>query len=133
MGGSGRGEDAVAVAVPVVNVVKVAAHPVVDVVGVADRFVTAIGAVRVGRRVAAARVVGRAARRIHAGCIDPALVHVSLVGLVEVSVVEIVDVTGVEDRRMAAAGGMGVGVVGVGFVVRHFPARLSFEAPGEGV
>ena len=91
------------VAVPLVRVMQVSVHEVVDVVSVRYRLVPTARTVHVGRVVAPARVIGGAGRGMGFVHLDPMLVEVAVVRMVEVPVVQIVHVVLVLDRRVPAA------------------------------
>ena len=101
------------VAMVAVRVVQVAIDQVVDVVTVWDGFVAATGAMDVAGFVAAASVLGRAAVGVGGRDGDHVLVDVVAVRVVQVTVVQVVDVAIMADGRVAAAGAMGVVMVGV--------------------
>lgn len=96
-----------------VRVVQVAVDQVVDVVTVRDGFVAATGAMDVAGLVAAAFVLGRAAVGVGGRDRDHVLVDVVAMRMVQVAVVQVVDMTVMPDGRVAAAGAMGVVMVGV--------------------
>jgi hypothetical protein len=116
---------AVIVAVPGVRMVQVPADEVVDVIAVRDGVVPAARPVHVTRNVGAAGVRGRARRRVRSVDADCALVDVAGVGVVQMPVVQVIGVAAVCDRRMTAAGTVGVSVVGVNGVVAHGDSSLS--------
>ncbi|OJY13300.1 MAG: hypothetical protein BGO99_01015 [Nitrosospira sp. 56-18] len=60
-GSAGNGNGAVIVAVPVVRIMKVAIHQVIDVISVRDGFVTAIRPMLMFRLMPGTLVLGRAA------------------------------------------------------------------------
>ena len=101
------------VAMVAVRVVQVAVDQVVDVVTVRDGFVAATGAMDVAGLVAAAFVLGRAAVGVGGRDGDHVLVDVVAMRMVQVAVVQVVDMTVMPDGRVAAAGAMGVVMVGV--------------------
>ena len=101
------------VAMVAVRVVQVAVDQVVDVVTVRDGFVAATGAMDVAGLVAAAFVLGRAAVRVGGRDGDHVLVDVVAMRMVQVAVVQVIDMAVMADGRVAAAGAMGVVMVGV--------------------
>ena len=101
------------VAMVAVRVVQVAVDQVVDVVTVRDGFVAATGAMDVAGLVAAAFVLGRAAVGVGGRDRDHVLVDVVAMRMVQVAVVQVIDMTVMADGRVAAAGAMGVVMVGV--------------------
>ena len=101
------------VAMVTVRMVQVAVDQVVDVVTVRDGFVAATGAMDVAGFVAAAFVLGRAAVGVGGRDGDHVLVDVVAMRMVQVTVVQVVDMTVMPDGRVAAAGAMGVVMVGV--------------------
>jgi hypothetical protein len=100
--------------------VQVPEDHVVDVVAVRDRVVAAVRTVHVVGLVGAARVVGRARRRVGAADVERVVVDVVAVHVVEVPVVL--------DGLVAAADGMPVvavvGVLVVGVVVPRLVAVI---------
>jgi len=97
----------------VVLTVAVTVMNVVDVVTVRDGFVAATGAMDVAGLVAAAFVLGRAVVGVGGRDGDHVLVDVVAVRMMQVAVVQVVDMTVMPDGRVAAAGAMGVVMVGV--------------------
>ena len=101
------------VAMVTVRMVQVAVDQVVDVVTVRDGFVATTGTMDVAGLVAAAFVLGRAAVGVGGRDGDHVLVDVVAMRMVQVTVVQVVDMTVMPDGRVAAAGAMGVVMVGV--------------------
>ncbi len=95
-------ERAVVVAVPVVRMVQVAVHEVVDVIPVRHGLVPTAGAVDVTRLMPVAGVLGRALGGVRVVDGDPVLVAVVAVGMVQVPLVQVVDVTLVTNRDVSA-------------------------------
>src|SRR5690606_27179554 len=90
-------------AVVAVWVMQVAVDDVVDVIAVGYRLVAAARAVDVIGRVGAAVVARGAGGGILRIDIEPVLVHVVAVRVVQVTVVHVVDVVVVANRRVPAA------------------------------
>ena len=101
------------VAMVTVRMVQVAVDQVVDVVTVRDGFVATTGTMDVVGLMAAALVLGGAAVGIGGRDGDHVLVDVVAMRMVQVTVVQVVDMTVMPDGRVAAAGAMGVVMVGV--------------------
>lgn len=106
-------DRAMVVAMVAVRVVQVAVDQVVDVVTVRDGFVAATGAMDVAGLVTAAFVLGRAAVGVGGRDGDHVLVDVVAMRMVQVAVVQVIDMAIMADGRVAAAGAMGVVMVGV--------------------
>jgi hypothetical protein len=88
---------------PAVRVMKMVADPVIDVVAVRHRLMTAAGAMDMAGLVPAAAVVGRTPLRIFAGHRDYMLVDMIFVRMVQVAVVQIVGMAVVTNRGVTAA------------------------------
>ena len=99
------------VAVIAVRVMQVTADPVVGVVAMWNRLVTAAGAVHMAGIVTAAAVIRGAAVGILAGDLDHVLVDMTLMRMMEVPVVQIVDVAAMAHGGVAASRAMLVRVV----------------------
>jgi hypothetical protein len=107
---------------PVVRAMEVIADEVVDVIAVRHGLVAARLAVLVIGRMAAAAVLVRTAIGVRVVSLEPVLVDVTLMGMVQVAVVQVVDVIAVRDAGMAAARAMVVRVIGMNRVLaRHVP------------
>ncbi|GAB4364608.1 MAG: hypothetical protein OHK0021_08420 [Bryobacter sp.] len=89
---------------PVVGVVQVAVHQIVNVVAVRYRNVSATGTVDMVRGVAGTSVAFCAIRWIGARHFQRVLVIVAFVGVVQVAVVQVVHVVCVHNGLVAAAG-----------------------------
>jgi len=88
MGGSALyGDGAVIVAVPVVRMMQMARHQIVDVAAVRDRLMSAVRAMHVGGVVLAAVVLGGAAGGVLRPDLKRVLVYVVAVGMVQMSIV----------------------------------------------
>jgi hypothetical protein len=114
--GSSERERAVIVAMVAMRVVQVPIDQIVDVIAMRHRLVTTPGAVLVGGVMPSATVVRRACRGVRGGDVDPVLVDMVTVLVMEVAVVQVVDVTVMTDSGVAAARTVYVGVIGVGRV-----------------
>lgn len=90
------------VAMRIVAAMEMSGNEVVRMVAVGNGFVSAIGAMRVTGGVALARVRARARGGIGCGHLQPMLVDVSVVDVMEVAVVEVVDVVAMLDAGMRA-------------------------------
>jgi hypothetical protein len=99
---------------PIVRVVQVAVDQVIDVVAMRHCLVATAGAVNVVGSMAGAGVARRTYRRIRRIAGDHMLVDVVAMDVVQVAIMQVVDVVIVLDRRVAAAGPMDVGMVGMG-------------------
>ena len=115
----GQLQSPVVVTVPVVRVVKVSIHQIVDVIAVGNGGVPAVGTVNVTRVVALAVVSGTACG-IGVRDLYDVLVVVAFMGAVKVPVMEVADVVTVLNSDMAAVRAMLMGMVLVGFVVHGF-------------
>jgi hypothetical protein len=88
MGGSALyGDGAVIVAVPVVRVMQMPTHQIIDVAAMRNRLMSAVRAMHVGGVVLAAVVLGRAAGGVLRPDLKRVLVYVVAVGMVQMSIV----------------------------------------------
>jgi hypothetical protein len=97
---------------------QVTGGEIVDMIPVRDGRVSTAGSVNVTLSMARAAVRRCTCRRVGGADLENALVHVSVVDVVEVPVVQVVDVTAVLDGEVAAVGAVEVGMVRMG-VVAH--------------
>ena len=95
-----------------VRVMQVTVDKIINVIPMWHRFVTAPGAMDVSRSVAAAVVARRALVRISRADLEPVLVYVIAMRMVQVPVHQVVGVVAVGNGRVAA-----VRAVLVGFLV----------------
>lgn len=112
-------DRAVVVAVPVVLVVEVSVHQVVDVVAVGNGRVSAVGTVHVIGVVTAAAMTVGAGFWVGATDLDAMFVYMIAVGMMQMSVVEVVDMSVVLDGDVAAVGAVDMIVFGVLVAVAH--------------
>jgi hypothetical protein len=96
-----------------VRMMQVAANAVVDMIAVRHRLMAATRAMHMTRLVAAAAMVGSAAVRIVAGYLDHMLVDMAAMRVMQMAVMQIVDMAIMPHRRVAAAGPMPVGMLGM--------------------
>jgi hypothetical protein len=106
----GKLDGAVIIAVVTMMMMQSAVHDIIHMVAVRNGFVAAARSVLVSRPVAPAEV-RRAAVRILRRYVEPVLVIVIAVWVVQVPVMQIVHVSVVADGRMAARGTVPVGVL----------------------
>ncbi len=92
-------------------VMEMIADPVIDVVAVRDRLVTAVGAVEIVGLVSAAAVIDRTPLRVLARYRDHVFVNVIAVWVVQMAVVQIVGMAVMMHRRMGATGAVAMLVV----------------------
>lgn len=92
------------VAVPIVRVMQMARHQIVDVVAVRDPLVPAGRAVSVGGVVLAAVMLGCAVNRVLRPDLERVLVYVVAVRMVQMPVVQVVHVALVAHGGVTAAG-----------------------------
>ena len=90
------------VAVPVVRMVEVAVHEVVDVIPMRHGLVPASRTVHVTRLMPVTAVIGRAVGGVRGIDGDPVLVAVIVVRMMQVPLVQVVDVTLVTNGDVAA-------------------------------
>jgi hypothetical protein len=109
---------------PAVRVMQVPRYQVVAVIGVRDDLVATARAVSMGLVMLAARVRGRAGRRVRSSRGKRALIDVVVVHAVEMAVVEIVRVVTVLDSRVPAAGAMRMIVSTMSMVLSHVVTSL---------
>lgn len=114
------------IAMPVVRVVQVPIHQVVDVVAMRHRLVSAAWTMRVVFGVATAAVVRSASGRVVRADLERTLSDVSgLAHPVQVAVVQIVDVVAVANSRMAAALTVYVVMTLMGFAHRRLQQYIN--------
>jgi hypothetical protein len=106
------------VAVLIMRVVQVIADEIVDVIAVWNLLMSARGTVPMRPIVLAAIVRRSAVGRVDITDFQHVFIDVIVVRVMQMAVMEIVDVILMLDRRMAAAGTMLVGVVGMNGVFR---------------
>jgi hypothetical protein len=94
----------VIVAVPVVRVMQMPTHQIVDVAGVRDRLMPAVRAMHVRGVVLAAVMPGGAVSRVLRPDLKRVLVYVVAVRMVQMSVVQVVDMALVAQGDMPAPG-----------------------------
>lgn len=112
------------VAMPIVLVVEMTVHEVVDVVAVRDGFMAAAGAVDMVGGVCGAGVTGGAGGRILIGHIEGVLVVVAFVRVVEMAVVQVVHMVAMKDGGVAATGAVLMGMIGMNVMSHNFFAFL---------
>ncbi len=129
LGASGPNELPVVVAVLAVRVMEMPVHQIVDVIPVRHGLVTAIRAVDVRGVMPLARVIRGAFRGVRPADLEPVLIHVIPVGMVQVAVVQVVHVVVVLDGHVAAVRAVLVIVVAV-FLAAHlrFPPHWRARA-----
>ena len=108
------------VAMAAVRMMQVTGGEVVDMIPVRDRRVSTAWRVSVTLGMTRAAVRRCTCRRVGGADFESALVHVSVVDVVEVPVVQVVDVTAVLDGEVAAVGAVEVGMVRMGVVAHGF-------------
>ena len=74
------------VTVRAVRMVQVAIHQIIHMVAVRHRFVAAVGAVSVGLMMSRTAMIRRAALRIRRGYLNPVIVHVIAVGIMQMAI-----------------------------------------------
>lgn len=116
---------------PVVRVVQVAVHQVIDVVAVWHRFMAAAGAVHVLRTVTGAAVLRRAGGGVDGVDLQLMLLDACGPHVVQMAVVQVINVAIVADGRVAATRPVGVVVLRVKGVGRAhgFLSFLWFRPP----
>ncbi len=130
-------DGAVIIAVPVVRVMQMPTHQVVDVAAVRDWLMPAVGAVHVRGVVLVTVVLGCAVGRVLRPDLKGVLVYVVAVRMVQMSVVQVVDVALVPQGDMAAPGAVLMFVAGMDLVLGivhgadHRPA-IAFTSTGWG-
>lgn len=112
------------VAVPIMLMVQMAADEIVGMAAVRDRFMSAMGPVRVSLVMLAARMTRRAIGRVHAALGDYVFIHVSLVRAVKMPLVHVIDMTFVFDRSMSAGGAMCMRMLIMRLVIGHDKSSL---------
>jgi hypothetical protein len=106
----------VVVAVVTVRMVQMIADEIIDVVAVGHGFMTATGAMHVAGIMPGTALALIAGIRKRVVDRQRVLVHMIAVRAMQVPVVKVACVAFVNDRRMAAAGPVAVGVIGVGWM-----------------
>jgi hypothetical protein len=109
----GEFDRTVVVAMIPVRMMQVTVDKIINVIAMWHRFVTAPGAMDVSRIVAAAVVARRALVRISRADLEPMLVYVIAMRMVQMPIMQIIDVIAVPDTGMAAVCAMLVVVVGM--------------------
>ena len=113
------------IAMITMRMMQMAVDQVIDVIAVRYRFVSASGTVDVSRLVAAATVVRCASFRIFRANLQPVLVDVITMWMVQMTIMQIIDVIAVPDSSMAAVGTMLVVMV----CMMRFVASRHSDAP----
>lgn len=103
----------------VVRVVQPAIDEIVAMVAVWNQRVAAFGSMRM------AMLARRAGGRIAFAHLDPALIEVVAVQMVQAAIVQVVRMLVVPDGGMAAALAVDVGVITMNLMVRHAVFRLA--------
>src|SRR5579864_4996431 len=131
----GKFDRTVVVAMIPVRVMQVTVDKIINVIPMWHRFVTAPGAMDVSRIVAAAVVARRSLVRISRADLEPVLVYVIVMRMVQMPIMQIIDVIAVPDSGMATVRAMLMVVMGmVGFVAtahREAP-RFTWRCQREG-
>jgi hypothetical protein len=119
----------VIVAVAAMLMMQVVAYTIIGVIAVRHRFVAAARAVDMRSIVTAAAVTRGAAVGILGRYSDYVLVDVTLMRVMQVTVVKVIDMPLVAHRRVAATGGVLMGVAGmlVGRAAVHEFASLRLQ------
>jgi len=114
----------VVVAVPLVGVMQVPCHQVVDMVSVWNGFMTASRTMDMRRLVRSAGMLGRADPGIARAHLDGVLVDVVAVHAVQVPVVQVIHMVAMKNGLVAAAGPV---YMSVGFVDRMFVVHRRYS------
>jgi hypothetical protein len=118
---------AMVIAMALMGMMQMTFHEIINVASMRNRFMTATGAMGVCGVVFAARMVGRASRRIRATLVEGVFVYMTLVGTVEMSLVQVIHMTLVLDYGVSAAGAMRMRMLLVRFVIAHFYCSINQE------
>jgi hypothetical protein len=116
---SSHRDGAVIVAMPLVRMMKVALHEIVFMSAVRNRFMSASSPMRMLTVVRAARVSGRASRRIRSTLRQGMLIDMPLMRTVKVPIVHVIHVPFVFDRSMPTARTVRMRVLIMRFVIAH--------------
>ncbi len=104
---------------PIVGMVKMTVHQIIDVVTVRHGFVPASGAVLVACLMGTTGVIGRAVSRVRRADREAVLIRVVLVGMMEMPIVQVIGVIRMAHGHMTAVFLVNVLVVFVSFAGHH--------------